>query len=512
MKLFVVILLGALLTASARDASAGERRPSVLFIAIDDQNDWIGCLGAKPAAKTPHIDRLAARGTLFTNAHCQAPLCNPSRTSVLLGLRPTTTGIYGLSPSYRAVPEWRERTTLAQAFHRAGYYTATTGKIWHGGAAQAGLAKPGMDAAKIEFDVAGKAGGIGARPATKLVPPTPMGNNPLVDWGTFPHRDEEKGDYQVANWTIEQIEKMPADRDFFLAAGFFLPHVPCYVTPPWLAMYPDDDSVLPVVREDDRNDVPQFAWYLHWSLPEPRLKWVRENNQWRNLSRSYMASTSFTDAQIGRVLEALKKSGREEDTIVVVWSDHGWHLGEKGITGKNTLWERSTRVPLVFAGPKVAAGARCSQPAELLDIYPTLVELCGLDVPHASGEAGTSAAPLEGLSLAPQLRDAGTKRERPAITSHNQGNHAVRSEHWRYIRYADGSEELYDHRADPNEWRNLVSEPEHAAVVAEHRRWLPKLDRAPVPGSASRVLTYDAARDEATWEGTIVRRGDPIPE
>lgn len=499
MTILLLALDGALL------AHAAERRPSVLFLAIDDQNDSIGCMNGPLKAATPHLDRLAARGTLFTNAHCQAPLCNPSRTSVLLGLRPTTTGIYGLSPTYLAVPELRSRLTLPQAFHRAGYYTATTGKIYHGGVAKAGGG---------EFDVVGKAGGVGARPATKLVPPTPMGNNPLVDWGVFPHRDEDKGDYQVASWVIAQLESMPKDRDFFLAGGFFLPHVPCYATQRWFDLYPDDDSILPQVRDDDRADTPRFSWYLHWHLPEPRLKWLRDNNQWRNLTRSYLATVSFTDAQIGRVLEALEKSGRADDTIVVVWSDHGWHLGEKGITGKNSLWERSTRVPLIFAGPGIAGGARCSRPAELLDMYPTLVELCGLNVePTVAGTPGAPAAgKLEGLSLAPQLKDASALRKRPAVTSHNQGNHTVRSEHWRYIVYADGSEELYDHRRDPNEWTNVAAEPMHAAVIAEHRRWLPKVDRPPVPGSASRVLTYDRAKDEATWEGTVVRRGDEIPE
>lgn len=501
-----------LLLAASPTATATERRPSVLFLVIDDQNDWIGCLGSKPAAKTPNIDKLAQRGTVFKNAHCQAPLCNPSRTSVMLGLRPTTTGIYGLSPSFREVPAWRERTTLPQALHRNGYHTATTGKVYHSGGLKAGLTGPAA-----EFDVVGKRGGIGVKPAAKLVPPTPMGNNPLVDWGTFPHRDEEKGDYQVASWAIEQLETMPKDRDFFLAAGFFLPHVPCYATQRWFDLYPDDDSLLPTVRDDDRNDVPHFAWYLHWSLPEPRLKWVRENHQWRNLVRSYMACTSFTDSQVGRVLDALERSGRADDTIVVLWSDHGWHLGEKGITGKNTLWERSTRVPLVFAGPGIAAGKSCSQPAELLDIYPTLVELCGLSEQGTAGSAtaGTAKAgepPLEGMSLAPQLKDSGTVRTRPAITSHNQGNHAVRSEHWRYIVYADGTEELYDHRTDPNEWHNLAADPKQAAVIAEHRRWLPKIDVAPVAGSASRILTYDRAKDEATWEGNVVRRGDPVPE
>ena len=470
-------------------------RPNVLFIAIDDQNDWIGHLGGHPLAKTPHLDRLAARGTTFLNAHCQAPLCNPSRTSLLVGLRPTTTGIYGLAPWFRDVPAFKERVTLPQQFRAEGYRTLTAGKIFHGGAG-------GPRWRTEEFELWGPGGGIGAKPSAKLIGETPMGNHPAMDWGLFPHRDEDKGDYQVASWAIEQLRSAPKDEPFFLAAGFFLPHVPCYATQQWFDLYPDDDRVLPVMRDDDRDDTPRFSWYLHWNLPEPRLKWLREANQWRNLARSYLACTSFVDAQIGRVLVALEETGLAENTIVVVWGDHGWHIGEKSITGKNSLWDDGTRVPLMFAGPGVSKGGRVTQPAELLDIYPTLVELCGLPPRND----------LEGISLGPQLREAAAPRARPAITSHNQGNHSVRSERWRYIRYADGSEELYDHLVDAHEWVNLASDPGQTAVLEEHRRWLPKIDLPPAPGSAQRVLTYDATRDEATWEGRVVTRTDVIPE
>lgn len=475
--------------------AAAVKKPNVLFIAIDDQNDWIGHLGGHPMAKTPHIDAIASRGTAFMNAHCQAPLCNPSRTSLMTSLRPTTTGIYGLAPWFRSLDQWKDRVTLPQHFKNHGYRTLTTGKIYHGGVG-------GPQQRSKEFDVWGSAGGVGAKPEKKLIPATPMGNHPLMDWGVFPHRDEDKGDYQVASWTIEQLKSAPQDEPFFLAAGFFLPHVPCFVTQKWYDLFPDDDSVLPIIREDDRDDTPRFSWYPHWNLPEPRLKWVRDNQQWRNLVKSYLASSSFVDAQIGRIVEALEASGHADNTIIVIWGDHGWHLGEKAITGKNTLWDDGTRVPLVFAGPGVTAGQQCTQPAELLDIYPTLIDLCGLD----------SRADLEGLSLLPQLQDSGTRRDRPAITSHNQGNHGVRSEDWRYIRYADGSEELYDMQNDPNEWTNLASKPEHAAIIAEHRRWLPKIDVGPAEGSAHRVLTYDKKTDVATWEGKPVHRADPIPQ
>ena len=208
------------------------------------------------------------------------------------------------------------------------------------------------------------------------------------------------------------------------------------------------------------------------------------------------------DAQVGRLLAALDEAGLAENTIVVLWGDHGWHLGEKEITGKNTLWDRGTKVPLIFAGPGVTKGGRSTQPAELLDIYPTLIELAAL----------TPRTDLEGISLVPQLKNAAAKRERPAVTSHNQGNHGIRSEQWRYIHYADGSEELYDMRADPNEWTNLAGKPEHAAVIAEHKKWLPKVDLPPAPNSANRVLTYDKATDEAVWEGKTVKRTDPIPD
>ncbi len=481
--------------AAASAAADEPSRPNVLFIAIDDLNDWVGPLGGHPMVKTPHMDSLAERGTTFLNAHVQSPLCNPSRASLMLGLRPTTTGIYGLAPWFRDVEALRDRVTLPQHFAAHGYRTFTTGKVYHGGAG-------GPKRRLQEFDVWGPPGGIGIRPPEKLIPPTPMGNHPLMDWGVFPHNDEDKQDYIVASWAIEQLRAMPEDQPFFLAVGFFLPHVPLYATQQWFDLYPDDDSVLPPVKEDDRADTPRFSWYLHWQLPEPRLRWVKENDQWRNLVRSYLACTSFIDAQVGRLLAALEETGFAENTVVVLWSDHGYHLGEKLITGKNTLWDRSTRVPLIFAGPGVRPGARTNRPAELLDMYPTLVELCGLP----------ARDDLEGLSLVPQLKDPDAPRERPAITSHNQGNHGIRSERYRYIRYADGSEELYDMQEDPNEWTNLAEDADMAPTLDEHRRWLPEIDLPPAPGSRHRVLTYDPATDTAVWEGKPVRREDPIPE
>jgi choline-sulfatase len=233
-------------------------------------------------------------------------------------------------------------------------------------------------------------------------------------------------------------------------------------------------------------------------LPEPRLRWLRENNQHVNLVRSYLACISFIDSLVGRIIDAVDARGIADNTLIVLWSDHGYHLGEKDISGKNTLWERSTRVPLIFAGPGITPGQVCKRPAELIDIYPTLAELASLPQP---------AHGLEGLSLAPQLTDATAPRERPAISTHNQGNHAVITEEWRFIRYVDGAAELYDIRNDPHEWTNLAAmRPE---VVKELRRHLPTLDRGPAPGSKARVLTYyDGV---PVWEGKAIGNSDPIP-
>ena len=483
------MLFAALLLVFSQRATRAEtptdppepKKWNVLFIAIDDLNDWVGCLEGHPQIRTPNIDRLARRGTLFTNAHCQSPLCNSSRTSLLTGLRPSTTGVYGLAPWFRTDPKFRDRVTLAQHFKKAGYHTLSAGKVWHGG-------YPPRPDRRREFDEWGPRSSIGARPKQKLIPPTPVGNHPLMDWGTFPHRDEDKGDWKVADWAVRKLGDPPQE-PFFMAVGFFLPHVPCFATQKWFDLYPRDELILPPFRADDRDDTPPFSWYLHWRLPEPRLSWLKQHNEWRHLVQSYLACTSFVDSQVGRLIDALDNAGLSDRTVIVLWSDHGWHLGEKGITGKNTLWERSTRVPLIFAGPGVAKKARCSQPAELLDIYPTLVDLCGLEKRND----------LEGHSLLPQLRDSGAKRPWPAITTHNQGNHTIRSDRWRYIRYADGSEELYDMQSDPNEWTNLASDPKYKEVVAQHKKWLPQIDRAPMKGSRHRILVREG--EEWIWEG-----------
>lgn len=467
------------------------KQPNILFIAIDDLNDWVGALEGHPQVKTPNIDRLAAKGVLFTNAHTQSPLCNPSRASIMTGIRPSTSGIYNLAPHFRDVTLTRDAVTLPQYFQQHGYKTLSNGKIFH--------TLGNTPDKRTDFEEWGPiGGGTAGHPPTKLVGDTHMGNHPLLDWGVYPAEgDSVRNDYKVATWAEEKLSQLAQSDDgkpFFMAVGFWLPHVPLFATQKWFDLYPEEaDIVLPPAPEDERLDVPDFAWYLHWYLPEVRLSWLKANNQWPNIVRSYLATISFTDAQVGRVLDALEANGLADNTLIVLWSDHGFHLGEKGITGKNTLWERSTHVPLIFSGPGIPEGVKTHKPAELLDIYPTLVDWVGL--PEKEG--------LEGISLVPQIKDVNAPRERPAITTHNPGNNSVRSENWRYIRYANGAEELYDHRTDPHEHHNLAGDPSMKTVIADHAKWIRPTDAPHAPGSQHRVL--EQVDGEWVWEGNPIK-------
>ena len=504
-RMGVSFFCGCVIVAgSAFAQSTDPKRPNILMIAIDDLNDWVEPLGGHPQVKTPAMASLANRGITFTNAHCQAPLCNPSRTSIMTGKRPTSTGIYGLQPWVRDTNEFADVKLMPQHFHDHGYRTLIGGKIYHGNNGR-GKDRTRGNNRNIEADVWGPQSTIGATPKQKLIPPTPGGNHPLMDWGTFDHRDEDKGDWKVASWAVDELASMNDagdDQPFFLAAGFFLPHVPCFATQKWFDMYPDASLIMPPILDDDRDDTPMASWYIHWDLPEPRTSWLRQNDQLRPLVRSYLACISFVDSQVGRILDALDRSRYADNTIVVLWSDHGYHLGEKSISGKNSLWSQSTRVPLIMAGPGIAGGTRCDQPAELLDLYPTLIELTG--VPPING--------LEGLSLKRQIDSPTTVRRRPAICTHNAGNHSVCDARYRYIVYMDGSEELYDRRSDPIERTNLLAKtPVDASDRTTADRlaaWLPRDQRALVTGSGARIL--EEREDGFYWENERIEDGELV--
>jgi len=467
-------------------------RPDILFIALDDLNDWVEPLGGHPMVKTPNMDRLAERGVTFTNAHCQAPICNPSRTSLMMGLRPSTTGIYAIQPWFRTVPKYADWVTLPQYFMQHGYNVVAAGKVYHDSYPPKDRRGDGQ-----EFTVWGEHGKFNW-PSQRIA--TPYTRVPLVDWGAWPERDEDLFDYPMVTWATDYIASAPTDKPLFMNVGIRHPHLPLFATQRWFDLYPETADILPPVLENDRDDVPPFAWYLHWLLAEPRLAWVKEHNEWLPKVRAYLASVSFADAMVGRVLDALEASGRADNTIIVLWSDHGYHLGEKGITGKNTLWERSTRVPLIISGPGFASGEVCKRPVELLDLYKTLVDATNL--PEREG--------IEGQSLLPLLLNPDAPREAPAITTQGEGSHAIRSERYRYIRYGDGSEELYDLAQDPNEWDNLADEPEYAQVLEDHRKWLPTFNAEPVPGSKTRLL--DEREDGWYWQNKKIEGSVPMDD
>ena len=434
-------------------------KPNVLFIAIDDLNDWTGCLGGHPGVHTPNIDALAESGVLFTSAHCAAPMCNPSRAALMTGIRPATSGVYANSEYMLDSPVIKSAITLSAHFRANGYRTLGAGKIYH-------RAVPDPEAWDSYFP---------SKERTRPVDPMPWGR-PLngipdtahFDWGPVVATKEQMGDWQVANRVIRHLEQRHK-KPFFLACGFFRPHLPWYVPQEYFDMYPLEDVVLPEVPPDDLNDVPEFARRI--ANPTGDHESVTTHDQWREAVRGYMACISFVDECVGRVIGALDASPYRDSTIVVLWSDHGWHLGEKLHWRKFTLWEEATRNVLMFRAPGVTcSGGRCDNPAGLIDIYPTLCGLCRLEAPLQ----------LEGESLVGQLREPSAGCSRPVLTTYGRGNHSVRSRQWRYTRYHDGTEELYDHESDRHEWVNLAGEEKHDDVKRQLSAYLPEANAVSV--------------------------------
>lgn len=456
-RIFVCLSIGLFLTNTAFAQSTN--RPNVLFISIDDLNDWVGCLGGHPQVKTPNIDALAARGINFTNAHCQAPICNCSRVSLLLGKLPSTTGMYFLAPNFRDVEGTKHEVTLPEYFRQHGYYTSSRGKIFHG-------KTDTQSFDHIEPETGWR------RNKDKLRYTLPK-TNPLWDWGQVDVPDEEQRDFQTAAWAADELSKLAkSDKPFFLAVGFHLPHVPIYASKHWFDMYPLDQVQLPPSLADDINDLSEYSQLLTLNPTGPRHSWMVESGEWKHAVQAYLATNSFVDHLVGMVLKGLQDSGEADNTIVCLWSDHGFHLGEKQRWAKRSLWEETTRVPLIFAGPGITTG-NCSRSVGLLDIFPTLNELCGLP----------AREDLEGRSLTPLLKNPSAQWDHPALTTFGPNNHTLRTEDWRYIRYSDGNEELYDHRTDPNEWTNVASEPQHAELITKLQRSLPATNVDPLPGS-----------------------------
>ena len=426
----------------------------------DDLNDDMGAFG-DPIVKTPNIDRLASRGVRFDRAYTQFPLCSPSRVSLLTGMRPDTTGVHDLVTDFRTVLP--DVLTLPQLFKRNGYLTARVGKIYHyGNPGQIGTS--GLDD-PASWDQFVNPRGIDKDEETQLTNLTPgRGLGSALAYYASPAPDEAHTDGKVASEVIALLEKNK-DKPFFIGAGFYRPHCPFIAPKKYFDLYPIQKIPLPATAGEPLTD-PLARWFTnpaHWGVnPEGQ----------RESIRAYYASISFLDANVGRVLDALDRLKLTDNTIVVFMSDHGYFLGERGQWMKQALFDRSARTPLIIAGPGVTARNRStSRIVEFLDIYPTVAELARLAPP----------AGLHGRSLTPLLRNPNTDWPHAALTQVRRGappstfmGYSVRTEKWRYTEWDDGKRgvELYDETADPDELRNLASDPKHGKTVAEMRELL----------------------------------------
>lgn len=453
--LLTVAVLSFFQTAVQAKKPAAQMPPNVLIISIDDLNDWVGCLDGHPNALTPNIDALAKRGTLFTNAHCQAPICTPSRASLVTGKYPSTTGLYFLQPSLAASKVATSKPNLIATFDEAGYHTMGAGKFVHGNKEE-----------KYFNEHGGGLGGFGPVPKKKFQLPETM---PFWDWGPFPKDDAEMPDTKVADWVISQLQKEQS-HPFFLVAGFWRPHVPLFAPPKWFEKFPLDEIELPKTLDSDRDDLSEYARDLTIGLPAPRHEWFLKNKQWKHAVQSYLASVAFADHCVGRVVHALDQSPYADNTIIVLFSDHGWHLGEKQRWAKRSLWRDSTRVPLIVCAPNTPRDQKSPRPVGLIDIFPTLNELASMP----------KRDDLEGRSLVPLLQSPNAHWNRPILTTFGPRNHSLYSTDFHFIQYADGTEELYDLDADPHEWHNVASKLEHSQRLAEFRAALPTQNAAPV--------------------------------
>ncbi|WP_414662064.1 sulfatase [Horticoccus sp. 23ND18S-11] len=488
------LLLVACVAPPARAADTA--RPNILFIIADDLNDWVGFLRGHPQTRTPNLDRLAARGVVFANANCASPLCQPSRAAVFSGRHPFRSGAYGNDDDIRRTAP--QLVLLPQQLRAAGYRTLGTGKLLHQKRADLfdesffpeqrwSPFEPDQTSytldelpSKVTDDPRHLVDLGGGRKVTLPLNRMPSDRRPKdpggesFDWGGVDVTDAEMGDAQIAAWAVERL-KAPVEKPFFLGVGFYRPHIPLFAPAAYFKPFPVGATTLPPNLANDLADLPETGRKIATdAVTAGSHESVVKYRQWQAAVAAYLACVHFVDAQVGRLLDALDSGPHAKNTIIVFFGDHGWHLGEKQHWGKLTGWERSVRVPLVIAPAardraQYAVGRASAQPVSLLDLYPTLLEYSGTPAPKNA---------LDGQSLLPLLRAPQTKTGRAVISTVDRIHFSVRDERWRYLRYADGGEELYDLLADPNEWTNLAGKPEHAGTRA---RLAAELPHDPVP-------------------------------
>lgn len=446
-SVFACALLAALaLRPAAFAAPATPAKPNVLFIAIDDLRDWVGYFGRHPQAKTPNFDRLARLGVSFTRAYCASPVCNPSRAALMSGLRPSTSGVYENNIDFR--PILAPEKMLTTAFRNAGYYVHGAGKIYH-------------EAYRRDSEWDHYLEREGANPKVPAGQSDGVGG---IKFAPLDCKDEDISDWKIADYGIASLGRAHA-KPFFLAVGFHKPHMPWNVPRKWFDLFPLDTIQLPPHLPDDLADVPPAG--VRMAHPETDHEPMVKSGRWKEAVQAYLATIAYLDMNLGRLLDAYEKSPHRANTILCLWSDHGWHLGEKSHWRKFALWEEATRAPFMWVVPGVTpAGSICERPVDFMSIYPTLAGLCGIPVPGH----------VEGTDIRPLLANPKAAWSVPAVTTYRYKNHTVRTSDWRYIRYENGDEELYDETKDPNEYVNLAAKPAFAARKTELAAYLPKSD------------------------------------
>lgn len=450
--------------------------PNILFISVDDMADWVTALDSHPDVKTPNFDRIISRGINFTNAHCTSPICGPSRAAILTGLRPETSEVYHNVGTY--IDYVPNAIAFPQYLREHGYHVMGAGKINH---AYTKVVEENWDDYGPDVGIVGSPFTNEELLVENMDPTITIKRNNLnvtlpvnrmsnidrpnnrwstFDWGPVDVKDNEMPDGRIANWGIEQLKK-EFNKPFFLGLGIYKPHLPWYAPREYFDLYDIDNINLPTFRDNDLDDLSQTAKdyaLLAWTAGLHET--VLEHDQWKAAVHGYLATISFVDALIGRVIETLDNSPHANNTMIVLFSDHGFHLGEKEHWGKHTPWQRATRVPFVIVPPKnhqpdnFIPGSPTDKPVNLLDIYPTLIDMCGL--PEKTG--------LDGKSLYPLIKDPEMEWDEATVTTVGRGTHSIRTRNWRYIHYYDGTEELYDTDNDPNEWYNLAYEPDFGEI------------------------------------------------
>lgn len=466
---FCVLLVGSALTSS----SIAQSHPNVLFIAVDDLNDWVGVFGGNPQTQTPNIDRFARAGAVvFQNAHCAGPVCGPSRSALLSGFMPHRSGVYGNSQNMLNAPLIKQYATLPEYFAKHGYATLSRGKIFHAHATAGG-----RDQGQWAFESwTGGTGGSGVDRGRltsrdkNLIDGKPgrksrftQGSGSEFSWGPTQGGLADTRDYKTAEWAAKQLS-VAHDQPFFLAVGLSKPHLPFYAPQQFFDLYPIDQVKVPPILESDLDDILTPGGKRKFG-PSNDYLWLQENELLEEVTQAYMAVVSYADACVGRILDGLQRGPNADNTIVVLWGDHGWHLGEKLRYRKATGWSESTRMPLVVRTPEMTGRHDCQRLVNLIDLYPTLVDYCGLP-PKPT---------IDGNSFVPLLNDPQQDWREATVTIFGYGNTSVRGQRWRYIRHRDGTEELYDLVKDPQEWTNHIQAmtPEATAARVRLAKYVP---------------------------------------